>query len=248
MQKGRWQFGVLAVVALGALILCNLPLAFADSSTSSSSHYQASQLQFGSSDTDEGCSTQYCAATGVGGIGTGDSSSKSYSASFGPITSSDPLLEVIVSTGASDLGNFSSTETTTKLMTVKIRSYLSSGYMLQITGTPPKTRGHTLTALTAPTASAPGTEQFGLNAVANTLPPLGTDPVQVPSGQTSFGAVTANYATPNKFMYKSGDVIASSNKSSGETDYTISMVINISNNTPAGKYSSDFSAVVIPAY
>ena len=168
MQKGRWQFGVLAVVALGALILCNLPLAFADSSTSSSSHYQASQLQFGSSDTNEGCSSQYCASTGVGGLGVGDSASNSYSAHFGPITNSNPLLEVIVDTGASNLGDFSSTQTSTKTMTVKIRSYLSDGYTLQIVGTAPATKGHTLRALSAPAASAPGTEQFGINAVTNT--------------------------------------------------------------------------------
>lgn len=239
---------MLAVIALGVLILGNLPLAFADSSTSSSSHYQASQLQFGSSDTNEGCSSQYCATTGVGGIGTGDSASNSYSASFGPITSSDPLLEVIVNTGTSDLGNFDSLKTSTKTMTVKIRSYLSDGYMLQIVGTPPATHGHTLTALTTPTTSTPGTEQFGLNAVANTSPGVGADPVQVPSNQTSFGQVAPNYATANKFMYKSGDIVASSSKSSGETDYTISMVINIANDTPAGKYTTDFSAVVIPAY
>jgi hypothetical protein len=72
--------------------------------------------------------------------------------------------------------------------------------------------------------------------------------VQVPGAQTSFGVVSENYGTPNLFMFSSGDVVASSAKESGQTDYTISIIVNIASGTPAGNYSADFSAVVIPVY
>ena len=238
---------VVAVLAVGVLFVGAGSRVFAVSDTSTSTHYQTTGLQFGSSDTGQNCSTQYCATAGVGGA-AGDSSSTSYVSSFGPATGSDPLLEVMVVGGISDLGTFDSGQVSTKTIVVKVRNYLSSGYVVQIIGKTPTYAGHSITSLATPSASAPGTEQFGVNAVANSSPGVGADPVQVPSSQTSFGKVSANYATANKFMYQSGDVIASSTKSSGETDYTISMIINVSNTTPAGKYSSDFSAVVVPAY
>ena len=45
-----------------------------------------------------------------------------------------------------------------------------------------------------------------------------------------------------------GDVVASSDTSSSETDYTMSMIINVSNVTPGGRYNGVFSAVVVPLY
>jgi hypothetical protein len=108
--------------------------------------------------------------------------------------------------------------------------------------------GHVLNTPSTPTAALPGTEQFGINATVNTVPNVGTDPVQIPSDQVSFGKVNDDYRIQNKFKYLSGDNVARSDTQSGETDYTISMIVNISNSTPAGHYSGDFSAVVIPVY
>jgi hypothetical protein len=172
-------------------------------------------------------------------------------ASFGPITPDVPTLEVIVAAGPepSHLGVLTTEQTATKTMTVKVRSYLSNGYFLQIAGKAPTYSGHSLTALGSPTAAAPGTEQFGINAVANTSPAnFGADPVQVPSSEFSYGTVEPNYSTPNLYMYQPGGTVARSLVASGQTDYTISMIINVANNTPAGLYSTEFSAVVIPMY
>jgi hypothetical protein len=248
MVTGRWrQFAVFGLAAMA--ILSGIQPVYAVSPTSNSAHYQVSDTQFGSSSTSQTCSGQYCATAGVGGTNAGgDAASASYGATFGPVTSSDPLLEVIVDPGVSDLGNFDSSHASTKTMSVKIRNYLSSGYILQITGTPPHTYSHTIGGLSSPTSSQPGTEQFGINAVANTTPNVGADPLQVPSGSFSFGQAATGYDTANKFQYKSGDTVAQSTKASGETDFTITMLVNVSNTTPAGQYSGDFSAVVIPSY
>lgn len=178
----------------------------------------------------------------------GKSKSTGSTAQFGTVTDSEPLLEVIVDPGDSNLGVLSAESTAYKTTSIRIRSYLSSGYTLQIVGNPPKYGGHTLNAPSTPTSALPGTEQFGINAVANTTPNVGADPLQVPSSQTSFGVVGDDYKTPNKFKYVSGDEVARSDSESGETNYTISMIVNVANNTPAGHYSGDFSAVVVPVY
>lgn len=216
--------------------------------TSKSTNYQTTETQFGAGSSQQTCSDQYCARTSIGDVAGGSGVSSGSTATFGSITSNEPLLEVIVDPGESNLGTLDTEHTASKSMVVRIRSYLSNGYTLQITGTPPKYGNHTLATPTTPTAAAPGTEQFALNAVANTSPNVGADLVQVPDAQTSFGEVNDNYKTANLFKYVSGDVVAHSAKSSGQTDFTISMIVNISNSTPAGHYSGDFSAVVIAGY
>jgi hypothetical protein len=216
--------------------------------TSNSSNYQITETEFGTGATSQSCSDQYCAKASIGDMSSGDSKSSGSSAKFGSVIESEPLLEVIIDPGVSDLGELTTERTATKTMTVQVRNYLSGGYVLQIIGDPPKYAGHMLNAPTTPTASSAGTEQFAINAAANTTPNIGAGPVQVPSDQTSFGVVNDDYKMPNLFTYVSGGVVAHSSTESGRTDYTISMIINISNSTPAGHFSGDFSAVVIPVY
>lgn len=218
--------------------------------TSSSTNYQVMETQFNAGTMMNSCSGQYCAQASIGDMTTGNASSPGEStAMFGTTpTDSEPLLEVIVDAGESKLGLLSTEQTATKTTTVRVRSYLSDGYTLQIVGDPPKYGEHTLKTPTVPTESRPGTEQFAINAVANTSPSVGAAPVQLPSDQTSFGIVEDDYLTPNLFKYVDGDVVASSRTESGRTDFTISMIVNISNTTPAGHFTGEFSAVVIPIF
>jgi hypothetical protein len=216
--------------------------------TSTSPNYQMTESQFGSSSADESCSGEYCARASIGDPAIGESKSPNATANFGPVTPDEPLLEVIVEPGESHLGFLETNKTATKTMGIKVRSYMSNGYMLQIVGTPPKYKDHTLATSATPVASQQGKEQFGINLVANTTPTIGASPAQVPSNELSFGEVEPAYRTPNLFKYNSGDVVARSTKESGRTDYTVSMIINVSNSTPAGRYNGDFSAVVIPVY
>lgn len=247
MQKqglGYYLTYALLAVLVGSVISAGTVLA----TTSSSSNYQVTETQFGSGSTLESCSGQYCARASIGDLASGTSSNGVNTASFGAITESEPLLEVIVDEGESNLGILSTDKTATKTMIVRIRNYLSDGYMLQIVGNSPKYNGHTLKTPSTPTASQPGTEQFAINAAANTEPQIGAGPIQVPSDEFSFGVVNDNYRVPNLFKYTSGDVVARSDSESGRTDYTITMIVNVSGSTPAGHYSGDFSAVVIPVF
>lgn len=247
MRKRRlWQYTKLLLLAV-IVTSSGAQVAFADTPTST--NYQLTESQFGAGSTLESCSAEYCTKASIGDMTQGGTATSGKStAAFGSVTDGEPLLEVIVESGKSNLGVLSTKTTATKTTTIRIRNYLSDGYTLQLIGQPPKFDGHTLDTPKTPTASEPGTEQFAVNAAANTTPEVGSDPRQVPSGQTSFGLVNENYRTPNLFSYQSEDVVAHSLSESGRTDYTISMIINISNQTPAGHYDSDFSAVVIPVY
>lgn len=243
MQYGR----ILQLVALALVAAC-ISFAIAPhvaAETSSSPNFKVTETEFGASSGDEVCHGQYCTRTSIGDMASGTSGT----ATFGSGTPDEPLLEVIVEAGTSYLGTLTPEQTATKTMLVKVRSYQSNGYLLQIAGKAPNYSGHTLASPSSPVASTPGTEQFGINAVANTSPStFGANPVQVPSGEFSFGEVEANYNQTNKYMYQNGATVARSLTASGRTDYTISMIINVANSTPAGLYTTDFSAVVVPLY
>ncbi len=248
MQKRRfWQYFIYPVTAVAVTVLGVAAIASADAS--SSTHYQVNETQFGGSGADlKDCSTSYCAKISVGDTTVGAASSADYSAQFGSNTSDEPLLQVITTAGVQDLGILDTSHTATATRIIKVRTYLSSGYVVELTGTPPSQGSHALSAISTPSTSQPGAEQFGVNLVANTSPSVGADPLQVPSSLTSFGVAATDYATPNLFKYVSGDIIASSPTSSGETDYTLSAIFNVSNTTPGGHYDGSFSAVVVPIY
>ncbi len=245
MRYGR----TLRIVAVALAVAC-IPFAlapFAAAETSSSPNFKVTETEFGSSSSAEVCKGAYCTRSFVGNMVAGTSGT----ATFGPITPDVPTLDVIVAAGPepSHLGVLTPEQTAVKTMIVKVRSYLSDGYYLQIAGNAPTYSGHSLATPSVPTASTPGTEQFGINAVANTVPAtFGANPIQVPSSEFSYGEVLPSYATPNQYMYQPGGTVARSLVASGQTDYTISMIINVANNTPAGYYSTEFSAVVIPMY
>ena len=236
------------MLVLGMLLCVGFVGHAAATTQSSSSHYMVTETQFGSGSSEHDCSSNYCAKTSVGDTGVGSTSSTSYTAQLGFNTSDVPLLEVIAIGGSQNMGLLDNTTTGTAISTIKIRNYLSNGYVLQIAGAPPSQGTHSLATLTSPTTSHPGAEQFGINLAANTSPNIGAAPVQVPSSATSFGTVADDYKTADLFKYIDGDVVASSSTSTGETDYTMSMIINVSNVTPGGHYTGTFSAVAVPVF
>ena len=240
-------------VAILALVLALVPSgsAHAGAPQASSSNFSASEVQIGGNGSaSHDCSSSYCAQESVGDTVTGGSASSGYSAQFGSNTTDEPLLEVLVSGGTQNLGVLDPSTTATATFGVNVRSYLSSGYSVYVTGSPPSQGSHTLNALntSCPCTSQAGAEQFGINLADNTSPNIGAAPVQVPSGSFSFGAATSDYSQTDLFKYHDGDAVAGSATSTGETDYTLSMILNISNVTPGGRYTGTFSAVVVPVY
>lgn len=239
-----WGLGIALVIA----VLAGVEDVFA--LTSSSSSYQVTETQIGAGSNLLNCSELYCAHPTIGDVTNSPRSSAGGGSSleFDPIDTGSPSLDVIIEPGISNLGVLTTDKTSTKTMGVKVRSYLSGGYIMQIIGNTPNYGNHFLHALDEGATAQPGVEQFGLNLVANSSPEVGEDPVQVPSDEFSYGKVEPGYDKSNIFKYNSGDVVARSIRDTGRTDYTVSMIINVANSTPSGRYSGDFAVMIIPAF
>ncbi len=216
--------------------------------TTKSQNYEAIEAEFGSGAALETCSGSYCAKATLS-IGGGDSSSQSYSVDFGPLTDDDePVLQMVLEPGESNLGDLQIDRTATRTMILKVRSHLAGGYIVQVTGNTPRYNDYYLAAPIEPTPSLVGTEQFGINLVANSEPQVGVNPVQLPSEQEIKGVVLPRYAVPNMFAYTNGDPVARMDSESSLVRYTISMIVNVSGTTPAGHFSGDFSTIVTPVF
>ncbi|HVU59448.1 MAG TPA: hypothetical protein VHC98_01265 [Candidatus Saccharimonadales bacterium] len=199
-------------------------------------------------------STNYCAKVSVGETGVGNSSSTNYQAQAGFNTDRTPSLTFVVTSTNINLGTLSPGTPATGLAHFSVKTYLASGYQVVTAADPPANGAHLLTAMSSAGPSNPSTEQFGINLVANSscgggLPAsLGANPVQVPDATFSFGAAASGYDTACQFKYHNGDTIAHATKSSGETDFTISYLINISNVTPGGTYTMDHVLVATSTF
>jgi len=188
------------------------------------------------------CSTNYCLNASLGDTGIGNSSSANYQAYGGYTTTADPYIELVTPNSVTDVGVLSSASTATTSAQFSVRSYLASGYTVINGSTAPSAVSngitHYLSAPSTPTASAIGTEQFGINLVANTSPTtIGAAPQQLPSSSYSYGTSSTGYNTTNLYKYAQGDTIAQSASSSGYTTYTVTYIFNISSTTPSGFYN-----------
>jgi hypothetical protein len=245
---------------LGVLILAGTS-GVASAVQSSSAHYGVDETFFGSGGELNACSTSYCSKQTAGETAIGNSGSASYQIQAGNNTDRDNSLEMVVNTSNIDLGQLSTTVTKTATATFHVKSYLATGYVVYTDSPGPKNSFYILNLLTSPTSSITGDEQFGINLVANSCPAntspagpggcsggLGADPQQIPDTSFAFGNAATGYDTADSFKYHNGDIIASSPKSSGETDYTISYLFNISGVTPGGNYTMRQSLVATSTF
>lgn len=193
----------------------------------------------------------------LGDSAVGNSASANYQSNSGFNTTAQPSLTFVINTTTVNLGTLSTSAKSTGTATFNVKDFSSYGYVVQVLGTAPTYGGHALTALTTDTASSAGTEQFGVNTVANSGA-IGADPVQVPASGFSYGVAgdgvtgtfgtTRPYTIPDKWRFVSGETIASSPKTSGETDYTMTLMTNISALTPGGGYTGTLTLVATGTY
>lgn len=235
-------------VSLAALLVWASPIVHAQSS---SSHYKVEESFFGTGGELDAQSSSYRAKQSAGETTVGLSSSANYQFHAGFNTSDKPLLEVAVNGGEYDMGVLDASTTGAVAASFTVRNYLSNGYVVMLTGNAPSIPApfpHTLPGMTAAANSDPGTEQFGVNLADNGNPDIGAEPQQDPDSTFSFGTAVSGYDTANFFKFISGDIIAMSPKSSGQTTYTLSMIANVARNTPAGQYGGHLSVQVIPTF
>lgn len=179
-------------------------------------------------------------------------SGSGYQTQAGFNTAPSPTLTFLVNTTLVNLGLLTYSNPVEATASFSVINYTSYGYVVQTVGNPPTSGGHTLTAMNG--TSSIGTEQFGMNLVANNVASatpasvFGSNPAQNPDNTFAYGQAATGYGTPNNFKYNNGDIIAQALKSSGETDYTISYLANISTSTPAGVYQMNQVLVCTGTY
>jgi hypothetical protein len=133
-----------------------------------------------------------------------------------------------------DFGELSSNQTFSASSQIQARTNAQYGYTIAVTGTTMTSGYRAIPANTTPTESFRGVGQFGMNLATNTSPSVGADPV----GPGVNGVVSPPYDTPNKFLFNSGDIVATSNNVTQTRKYTASYVVNIPRDQAPGVYST----------
>lgn len=242
----KWLVRFTSVFAcIACAVIAFVAVAYADSMQSP--NYSIDESALGNGGFIQSNSNSFQSSGSVGETAVGDSASTNYQVQSSSQTTSDPTLGFSITNGDVSFGTFSASGATTTTSTFSVSNYTSYGYVVQIVGSPPTdTSGHTITPMGTTGASQAGTEQFGMNLVANTSPTnFGANPDH---GQFGFGSATANYGTPNVFRYVSGESIASAPRSSGVTTYTISYLVNVTPLTPGGQYAGGQTLVCTGTY
>ena len=138
-----------------------------------------------------------------------------------------------------DMGELSAASTLAAQSQMAVGTNASGGFAITANGIPMSAGTSVIKPLDDPTESRPGSNQFGLNLVENTSPAVGRDP----EGEWANAIANGDYATPNKYKYTSGDVVAYSPNVSLMKKFTVSYIVNSSNDLRPGVYSTTITYV-----
>ena len=138
-----------------------------------------------------------------------------------------------------DMGELTNDQTLVAKSQMAVGTNASGGFAITVYGTPPAAGTSVIDTPTTPTTSQPGTNQFGINLVQNTLPAIGSDP----EGVWANAQPTSDYGQPNKYKYTSGDVVASSPNVSLMKKFTVSYIFNSSPTLRAGVYTTTINYI-----
>lgn len=254
----RREFGVLLLAATVLAVAVTFGVGVVRAQQATSTNYYVDEAFFGTGGQlcdpgVSGFSTNYCADMTAGDTAVGESTTAaSNGVVAGSNTSRPEYLELTVNSSSTNLGALSPGVAATTTGTFSVKAYVAQGYNVLNASDPPRNNNatpYTLTNLTTPTAWNTANEQFGINLVANTSPAtFGAAAAQTPDSTFGFGAAATGYNTANLFKYVKGDAIASSSKSSGTTNYTVSYMYNINGRTDAGRYTFNHEMVVLATY
>lgn len=147
----------------------------------------------------------------------------------------DQFVTLTIADTTVNLGTLSSSDDSTDSHTMVIATNATNGMSVTVSGNTLTSGGNTITAIGGTeTASSPGTEQFGINLVANTSPAVGSGA----SGTSPIGAAANHYNVANSFAFSSGNTVATSTGAINSTTLTVSYVANISSATEDGTYTT----------
>ena len=138
-----------------------------------------------------------------------------------------------------DMGGLSSADTLTAQSQFAVGTNATAGFAVTVSGAPLTAGTNVIEGIALPSASQAGSNQFGINLVANDELGVGNNP----EGVWLNAIPSADYAQPNVFKYAEGDVIAYSPEVSLIKKFTVSYVVNVSQNLPPGVYTTTINYV-----
>lgn len=139
----------------------------------------------------------------------------------------------------SEMGELGANRTLTATSQMAAGTNASRGYVITAYGTTMEAGNSIIDNLTQPTVSAPGNNQFGINLVANNIPNIGSNP----DGSFTNASPEPSYDNANKYMFKSGDVVASAPNVALIRRFTVSYIVNASPNLRAGVYTTTITYI-----
>ena len=147
---------------------------------------------------------------------------------------------------------FSPTDTATASSQMAASTNATTGYIITVNGTTLTSGSNTISGIGgSAAASTRGTPQFGLNLRANTAPAIGTEVAPAADGADYRGQAASQYNTVDSFSFNTGATVA--NSENGNTPgtgsptnaqiFTVSYIVNVPGNQPAGTYTSTLTYV-----
>lgn len=239
--------------AILILIILTLPISseISYAQVPSSSNYSVQESSFTSGSEIDANSASYNSRISAGNLGVGISESGNYIAYGGYITPDDEYAELTIPVTNVDMGVVDPGTPGTGTATITARTYLNTQYVIISPRDPPTNEsGDQIDPITTAAAFDSAVEQFGMNLVANTSPVAqGANPSPQPDGTFAFGEAAPGYNTADNYQYNAGDIIARSvTRGYGETDYTISYILNVTTITPAGLYRMEQDLVLLATF
>lgn len=137
-----------------------------------------------------------------------------------------------------DLGDMSTSRASRGSSQMIAATNAEFGLAIAVYGTTMTSGNNTIAALSSPTVSAPGNAQFGLNLRDNSDPDIGQEPDGI--GITN---PAAPYNIPNRYVFNSGSVVATSPAATDSRKFTSSYIVNISPSQPPGVYTATLTYI-----
>lgn len=133
-----------------------------------------------------------------------------------------------------DMGELRPDSTLTAQSQMAVGTNASAGFIITAHAAPLSAGTNVIDSLDEPTPSQQGANQFGINLVSNLLPAIGSDP----EGTWANAVPSPDYSQPNRYVFRSGDVVAYSPNVSLMKKFTVSYIVNSSPDLRAGVYTT----------
>ncbi len=251
----KWYYDAKLMIRAVTLLLILVVLGTAPASVgaqSSSGSYKIDESSFSSGSNIESSSASYTGRTSAGNLGVGNAESVTYQSYAGYITPEEEYVELVVPLSVIDMGIIEPGTPGTGTATFTARAYLNDVYVIVSPRDSPTLEGGTemIDPITTAAAFDANAEQFGMNLVANTSPVVqGANPALQPNSTFAYGEAATGYDTADLYQYNQGDIIAQSvDRGYGETQYTISYIMNVTAVTPAGRYVMEQDLVILASF